>query len=468
MSILETYIEKNQNEEWHDDHFSLGDGAHGRMFEYTNTNFRKQDAFMVQFEKFLEVENLPRDQWPKKETTEQEIHKHLVMPMVQSKLFKKDGNELYSKTAKGVLYESFIKTTFTEGEKWLINYIFLLNGYFLNRKNYIVHRVKDDLLGFLMATEGVSLEVLIRSSTALLSAGKQEIYDLLRKDFFYVHSFYNDADFLTAYLRATDSEKEELAAYIEQNLRSDAPKCCVSRKYKSSNFTKPMLVDETRVFLFTLLFTQTRSITLESVYTKIVEIFDENIASLSKKTVINYLRKNKDVFEAVFEDVLELEDAQAPIFEDDITESIQAAQIDTQDVPEAYIDETSEVGRQRIKAVFALKKKQARILSNHTCALENINNCRSIYFTAKNGGKNYLELHHLIPQEFRNDFSCSIEVLANYTTLCPRCHKQIHLATDRERKHLITFLYNERINRLKLVGLPLELEDMYSYYKIDL
>jgi len=66
-----------------------------------------------------------------------------------------------------------------------------------------------------------------------------------------------------------------------------------------------------------------------------------------------------------------------------------------------------------------------------------------------NGKAIYLEAHHFIPREFRNDFSYSIEVLANYITLCPRCHRQIHLAVDRERKHLINALYEDRKNRLE-------------------
>ena len=81
--------------------------------------------------------------------------------------------------------------------------------------------------------------------------------------------------------------------------------------------------------------------------------------------------------------------------------------------------------------------------------------------------KNYLELHHLIPREFRNDFSYSIEVLANYVTLCPRCHRQIHLAVDRERKHLINALYEERKGRLAIVGLGLDLSVIQDYYKIE-
>ena len=468
MSILEIYKRKNSNHEWFDDHFSLADDAHGRVFEYTNTNFRKQDSFMTHFSSFLEVENLPRTNWPKQENHGQEIHKHMVINMIQSKLFKKDLNGFYSKTAKGVSYKDFIQLELSENEKWLINYLFLLNGYYLNRKNYIIQRIKEDILGFLLVTDGITSELLIKEAKSLLLLAQEDIYILLRKDFFYIHSFYNDSEFLTAYLRSTNNEKEELANYIEQNLKNSTFNCCISKKYKSgSNFTKAMLLDEIKVFLVTFLFIQTKALNLNSIYTKFVDIFTENIDVLTKKTVLDFLFSNKNIFDVIFGEILEREETQVETFEDDIIETIKLNKIDIEDKPEEYIDETSEVGRQKIKAIFSLKKKQARLLSNYSCALENINNCKPIYFTAKVNNKTYLELHHFIPQEFRNDFPHSIEVLANYVTLCPRCHRQIHLAVDRERRGLITSLYNERISRLKLVGLLLEIEDIYEYYKID-
>lgn len=468
MNILNIYKEKNNNQAWFEDHFSLAYGTHSSIFEYTNTNFRKQDSFLSHFSSFLEIENSPRVDWPRQANHGQEIHKHMVMNMIQSKLFKKDVNDLYSKTAKGVLYADFINSNISGQEKWIINYLFLLNGYYLNRKNYIIHRVRDDILPSLVATDGITLSFLIKEAKALLSSEQRDIYDSLRNDFFYIHSFYNDQDFLIAYLRSTKEEKEELANYIEQNLKNSQFNCCISKKYKSGgNFNRAMLLDETKVFLVTLLFTQTKNANLDNIYKKFTEIYLDNIGTLSKKTVLGYLYKNKDIFDSIFEDILELEEVQVGVFDDDVTEIVELSKIDTDDTPEDYIDETSDVGRQKIKAVFAIKKKQARLLSNFTCALENMNNCKPVYFTAKVNNRTYLELHHFIPQEFRNDFSYSIEVLANYVTLCPRCHRQIHLAVDRERRHLVTFLYNERILRLNQVGLNINIEDIYKYYKIE-
>ena len=467
MKILEIYKEKNKDKKWFEDHFSLGEGCHGRIFEYTNTNFRKQDSFMAHFTSFLEVENKPRADWPRQANHKQELHKHMVINMIQSKLFKKDIRDLYSKTAKGFLYTEFTNSTIAEPERWLINYIFLLNGYYLNRKNYIVHRVRDDILPLLMAVDGINLNNLLKEAKDLLSLENKSSYDFLRKDFFYIHSFYNDQDFLIPYLRSSKEDKEELASYIESNLKAENLNCCLSKKYRSSgNFTRAMLIDETRVFLTTLLFIQIKDVNLDNVYSKLVDTYSDNVRMLIKKTIMNYLCSNKNIFNLIFEDIFEYEDLQSETFNDDLTETLQLNKINTEDSPEEYIDETSEVGRQKIKSIFAIKKKQARLLSNFTCSLESMNNCKPVYFTAKVNNRTYLELHHLIPQEFRNDFSNSIEVLANYVTLCPRCHRQIHLAVDRERRHLITSLFNERVSRLNLVGLPIKIENMYDYYKI--
>ncbi|MCX6752645.1 MAG: hypothetical protein NTZ87_04090 [Candidatus Nomurabacteria bacterium] len=465
MSLLEIYKEKNKNIEWFKNHFSLGENASGKMFEYINTNFRNQKSFSEQFLTFLEIENKPRSEWPKNENHGQEKHKQHVINMLQSKLFKKDINGIYSRTAKGFLYGDFINLAMGEEEKWLINYLFLLNGYYSNRKNYIIHRVKEDLLRYLLTTDGITEALLTKEAKTLLELDRKSSLSLvLRNHFFYIHSFYDDSDFLITYFRSSDSEKEELAKYIEGNIEKENFECCISKKYQpGGNFNKSMLLDETKVFLLTLLFTKSQG----SPYQTFIENFSKNITNLDQKIVRDYLYKNKNIFDPIFEETLELEDIDIETVNDKLSEKIQLSQIDTRDVTEEYIDETSEIGKLQIKVIYNLRKKQAKVLSNYKCALEKVNNCSPIYFTAKVNNKNYLELHHFIPREFRNDFSYSIEVLANYITLCPRCHRQIHLALDRERKHLINSIYEERSHRLKLVGLELDREEIYKYYKID-
>ncbi len=463
MTLLEIYKEKNRNNDWFTDHSSLAKGASGRMFEYTSTNFRTQDTFTDDFLKFLEIENKSRDTWPKQGNHGQEIHKQYVTNMIQSKLFKKDANELFSRTSKGLLYTDFIDLKTPESDRWFINYLFLLNGYYLNRKNYIIDRIKEDLLGYFLSTDGITKDLLIKEAKLLLKA--TSFSATIRSHFFYFHSFYNDSDFLICYLRSTSEEKEELASYIEENLKNENFQCCMSKKYQpGGNFNKIMLFDETKVFLLTLLFLESRKVELDT-YKIFFESYDKNISSLNND-VLNYLYKNRNVFDPIFEDILDLEEIEIVDFPTAL-ETIQISQLENNDIAEDYIDETSETGRQKIKAIYNLRKRQARMLGSYKCALETINNCKPIYFTSKTSGKNYLELHHFLPREFRNDFSHSIEVLANYITLCPRCHRQIHLALDRERKHLINSLYSDRKFRLEIVGLKTDLKEIYEYYNID-
>ena len=228
MNLLEIYKEKNKNKAWFNAHSMLGKNATGRMFEYTNTNFRTQNAFIAQFEKFLEIENKNRGAWLKQEHHGQEIDKHRVVNMIQSKLFKKDTNGLYSRTKKGFLYGEFINSKITEENKWFINYLFLLNGYYSNRKNYIIYRVKNGLLDSLLSVDGMTEDLLVKYAKELLIANSFKA--AIRKNFFFLHSFYDDSDFLINYLRATNIEKEELIKYIEKNNKEGSFACCISKK----------------------------------------------------------------------------------------------------------------------------------------------------------------------------------------------------------------------------------------------
>lgn len=463
MSLLDIYKNKNSDKDWFDDHFSLGKGKHGLMFEYTNTNFRTQKSFIDHFLTFEEIENIPRSEWPRQASHGQEKHKHMVVNMVQSKLFKTTNDNLYNKTAKGTLYKNFIEMDMPESEKWLINYLFLINGYYFSRKNYIINRVKEDLLENIFSADGIDKNGLFASAKILLK--KDSFSEIIRSDFFYIHSFYNDSDFLINYNRSTPEEKEELASYIEENYKNKDYKCCISKKYQSKgNFNKNMLFDEVKVFIMTLSFLSIKEVGLYNIYNIFVDSYIQNVAEIDRTEILTYLNSNKNIFEPIFTEILEIEEIDNELFEDAVIN--EEEEISDTDNVEEYIDDTSEEGKQKIKALFALRKKQARVQNGYKCALETINNCKPIYFTSKTNNRTYVELHHFIPREFRNDFSNSIEVLANYVTLCPRCHRQIHLATDRERKHLINALFAERSSRLETVGLKVDLDKIYEYYKI--
>lgn len=82
--------------------------------------------------------------------------------------------------------------------------------------------------------------------------------------------------------------------------------------------------------------------------------------------------------------------------------------------------------------------------------------------------KNYVEAHHLIPLKYENDFDYSIDILPNIVSLCVICHKKLHHGIFGEKKELIRYLFNERIESLKLKGIDISLEQLYSYYNQEL
>ena len=46
----------------------------------------------------------------------------------------------------------------------------------------------------------------------------------------------------------------------------------------------------------------------------------------------------------------------------------------------------------------------------------------------------YVEAHHLIPISEGKRFGYSIDIAANICSLCPNCHRSIHLGTDYEKE----------------------------------
>ena len=301
MRLLEIYKEKNKNNDWLIGH----------------SGSINQDSFMHQFLEFLEIENKPKEAWPKQKDHGQEIYEQYAVNMLQSKLFKKDKNNLYNRTAKGLLYNNFINLDIVGQERWFINYLFLLNGYYLNRKNYITNRVKEDLLGYLLRVDGITEDFLIQKAKELLKLNENSFSELLRNDFFYVHSFHNDLYFLINYFKSPDAEKEELAEYIEKNYETKQHKCCISEKYRvRGNFNQSLLIDETKVFLLTLLFIQSKNVNLNNIYDIFIDNFIKNIYNLDRELVFNYLNNNKNVFDSISEEILESKYAETSILGD--------------------------------------------------------------------------------------------------------------------------------------------------------
>ncbi|WP_127491304.1 MrcB family domain-containing protein [Paenibacillus glycanilyticus] len=62
----------------------------------------------------------------------------------------------------------------------------------------------------------------------------------------------------------------------------------------------------------------------------------------------------------------------------------------------------------------------------------------------KDDGKPYMEKHHLIPMEYYFNFDNNVDHHYNIYSLCPNCHRKIHLGLNEDKKKMIIQLYDKR------------------------
>lgn len=106
------------------------------------------------------------------------------------------------------------------------------------------------------------------------------------------------------------------------------------------------------------------------------------------------------------------------------------------------------------------KSKQALKNVNYRCEIDN----NHTSFTSKSSKQNYVEAHHLIPLNHQEKFENSLNVAGNLVSLCPNCHKKIHLAVKEEQVELIEKLYEERKELLEKYGIKVTLEELIQLY----
>lgn len=109
--------------------------------------------------------------------------------------------------------------------------------------------------------------------------------------------------------------------------------------------------------------------------------------------------------------------------------------------------------------------KHALCLADYKCEYD-INH--STFKTSK--GYNYMEGHHLIPCtysnaiDFWNKYHRNIDSEANIVSLCPTCHRRIHFGSYDEKTEIIKQLYNQRIDKLKSIGINISLDELLRLY----
>lgn len=466
-NVIEYYNSQCKEEDWYANYYQCGAIGAGSIFKFLSTNYRTLSSFEYYFDNFKKYINIPRSNWDKKETTGQEIAKQYVSNLVESFLYSssrnKDGELIYNLTSRGKDFSTMLAADFSDDDKRLLIFLFLVNSSFQQTPRYILKT--SEHVWHQWKSAGLKVETIKNSIRDFFNGQQSEkkIENIFSYDIIWYLSFYSDASFLKMYSLASEEEKCLLKQETIDAYKSKDKTNVLAWKYKSTNFQRPALLD-TLVMIYvsnSILEMMGATVDFETFYKRVVEDFS-SVLPLNRTKILDFIKSNYSVFSVI--------SANATSEDDDFTEKYIPAyrptkEIKEEEIPTEKIDTTSEEGIEKLEVVRQVLKKLAKEKANYKCALQDINGCH--YFTSKEDNQNYLEIHHLIPREFSYDFEDTIEFVENYVPLCPHCHRMIHKAVDRERKGIITYLFNQRIEELKKHNIDVDIKTLYKFYKID-
>lgn len=460
MNIFDYYNAKNEDQNWVEEYQSTSDKKSGKTFLYTNTNFRTIYAFADVYNKFLEYNNLSRNKWATYQNGEQ-MAKHWTVRMQQSQFFKK-SNGKYVCTEKGKTFGKLIEIEENEGlqnenDFWILTYYLILNSYFGFSKNYIIKRTQEFYLG--LHDAGYSaIEINGAFENILSKKDTITIDQLFEEDGFWMLSFFKDKDFMNFYKSSSFNNKKLLFSKVQAERKKTNSVDLIGHKFvNSGQYNASMVIDDICVLYVThemLTKENNNALNLLDNICSIVERF----GNVDRKFLSKFLQDNFSIFDTIFNEAILDED-----IDDEINQ--EEAEEENENVQQIKnVDTTTTESKQLLRSTRSVLKRMAKSRSGYKCELEYLNSCK--YFTSKEDNKNYLEIHHLIPWAFSNEFENSLEHIDNYVALCPHCHMLLHHGTDRERKNALTFLYNNRKEKLIKAGLEISLEDLFKFYEI--
>ncbi len=112
--------------------------------------------------------------------------------------------------------------------------------------------------------------------------------------------------------------------------------------------------------------------------------------------------------------------------------------------------------------------KSAIIAADYQCEA----NSEHITFLNRHG-KPYMEGHHLIPctvnnaKEIWEKFGKNIDCTENIVSLCPTCHRAIHMGNRDEKRRVLSKIISERLPILSKIGINVNEEYIYHLYGVD-
>lgn len=102
----------------------------------------------------------------------------------------------------------------------------------------------------------------------------------------------------------------------------------------------------------------------------------------------------------------------------------------------------------------------AMMISNYTCEIDDSHKT----FISNSTNKPFVECHHLVPIAKQDEFQYDLDQLENLVSLCPLCHRIIHLGRDEDKETLLKKLFDQRKDQLKRIGIEITFSDLKEMY----
>lgn len=462
MKLLTIYEELCKNSRWYNTYCSTGEKANGKILYFLNTNYRNLWGFETGYNVFKEIENIDREQWVHNKIGQEKEKQHTVN-MLRSKIFSRMSNKYY-RNKKGIAFGNMLNNEFSRTECWIIIYLTILNGYFANIPNYI--HIRTNQIVRIMEKRQINRNKyidILKDFIQQCDVGTLEIY---MHDYLYYDTFYKnfeEIDFLEMYINSKEEEKIELKEYVKMQPKnretSKKETCTISYKYKSTgSYVKSTLIDNAKIQYFTLILLDKKYKNYEEFFKYALLKYSEIYKDVNIAKVFDFIEQHQEVYKLIYEEIFNIVQYSLNFRED---KEIKDTDVNLQE----KIDDTDVNSIEKYNKVSSVLKKLAKTNSNYRCELEDFYGCQ--YFTSKESHKNYIEVHHLIPRAVGNDFDSSIEVIENYVSLCPNCHRLVHLGEDIERKPALHNLYIKRKEALQEKGLEITEKQLKEYYLIE-
>lgn len=459
--LLDYYQNMWNNTDIAKKYWQCGAQDYGSILWFMNTNFRTiSQAFYNAYDELKDEVGNRASEFSLVASHGQAKAKQYTVRMRQMWLYYIDENDRYQLSKRGRVFEKAMSDSrFSFAEKDLLCYLFLLAGEFNTTAKYLYKRT-NEMFSYYHDAGYSTNEILALQKDFLNEAYSDHINvaDLAKKDYFYIANLYRpfrQIDFLKQLRIASNEDKIELKRYVQNNIQAHDPRCILSKKFETSgNFNKPMIVECAWILYITKKVQLLGTISYDEFIASVVRFYEE-IFTIDSAKVLSFITEHRDIFETIYNLLYDvnLNFEQGLLTQEEITK---------------VIDPTDIQGQARQNQVSEVLKQMAKEKSNYRCILESSEDCAEHYFTSKKENQNYVEVHHFIPREFASDFEHTIEILNNYVTLCPCCHRKIHHATDNERKHMIIEIYNQRKDLLERDGIHMpSKQKMLQYYKFD-